>query len=188
MNVKEIPDWLAHIGITYLIIWFISKIDKYDQRFHNYYVFFFIGGVMPDLERLLSIIAELIQNYQLKEFFSAVLTSGFHTIVGVVVLAIAMTQFFPKENSKWVFCAFFLGGLSHLLLDMVMWPWPSMGLSLFYPLLFGPRYTFSFHLVWPGGFAPLIIISCTVGISIIIDVIQKKSLITLKPLKEILKK
>ena len=148
------PDWLAHIGFTYLIIWIISKIEKYDEKYRKYYIFFFIGGVMPDLERIFSLLAELIQDPQLQEFFSVVFTTGFHTILGVIIVAFAMTQFFTEENPKWVFLGFLLGGLSHLLLDAVMYPWPNMGLSLFYPFLIGPRYTYSFHLVWPGGFWP----------------------------------
>jgi hypothetical protein len=182
------PDWLSHIGFTYLIIWIISRIDKYDKKCRKYYLFFLIGGVMPDLERIFALIADLINNYQLKEFFSVVFTSGFHTILGVSCIAIAMTSFFPKEDSKKVFISFLLGGLSHLLLDGIMWPWPNMGLVLFYPFLTGPRGSFSFHLVWPGGFVPLIVISMVVALTLVIDAIQKKSLLSLAPLRQLLKK
>ncbi|MHA1385545.1 MAG: metal-dependent hydrolase [Candidatus Helarchaeota archaeon] len=182
------PDWLAHIGFAYLIIWGISKVDRYDAKFRKYYLFFFIGGVMPDLERIFALTAEFIHNYQLKEFFSAVLTSSSHTILGVIVLSLALTSFFTEENPKWVFIAFFFGGMAHLLLDAIMWPWPNMGLLLFYPFLVGPRFTYSFHLVWPGGFLPLIVISCAVGISLIIDIIQKKTLLTITPLRAFIRK
>ena len=140
---------------------------------------------MPDLERILALVAEFIQNYELKNFFSIVFTTGFHTIIGVLCVSLAMTSFFPNENQKSVYFSFLFGGLFHLLLDSIMWPWPNMGLILFYPFFTGPRATFSFHLVWPGGFIPLIIISIGVGITLIIDFIQKKSLISLVPIKNL---
>ncbi|MFX1449697.1 MAG: metal-dependent hydrolase [Promethearchaeota archaeon] len=184
-EVVPIPDWLTHIGVIYLIIWSLSKIEKFDLKCRKYYIFFLIGGVMPDLERILALVAEFIGEYQLKEFFSVVFTSGFHTILGVVCVSFAMVSFFPNENTKLVFTSFLLGGLTHLLLDLIMWPWPNMGLVLFYPFFTGPRATFSFHLVWPGGFIALIIISVSVVITLIIDFFQKKSLISFAPIKNL---
>lgn len=182
-----LPDWLTHIGVTYLIIWMISKITKLDIKCRKYYPFFLIGGVMPDIERILSLISEF-ENYHLKEFFSVILTSGFHTIMGILCLALALTSFFPNEKIKLVYISLVLGGLFHLLIDLIMWPWPDMGLILFYPFLNGPRFTFSFHLVWPGGFEPLIFTSVGVALSIIVDGIQKKSLISLNYMKQLFKK
>ncbi len=182
---ETLPDWLTHIGVAYLIIWLISKIDKYDSKCRAYYIFFFIGSVMPDLERILALTAELFQNYQLKEFFIVVFTTSFHTILGVICVSLAMTSFFPNENHKLVYLSFLLGGLLHLLLDGMMWPWSGMGLFLFFPFLTGPRGAFSFHLAWPESLVPLIITSIAVGLTLIIDLIQKKSLISLTPIKNL---
>lgn len=140
---------------------------------------------MPDLERILALTAEFFQNYQLKEFFITVFTTSFHTILGVICVSLAMISFFPNENHKLVYFSFILGGFFHLLLDGMMWPWPGMGLVLFYPFLTGPRGTFSFHLAWPESLVPLIITSIVVGVTFIIDFIQKKSLISLTPLKNL---
>ncbi|MFX0139902.1 MAG: metal-dependent hydrolase [Candidatus Hodarchaeota archaeon] len=182
------PDWLAHAGTAYLIIWLISKLNKYDIKCRKYYIFFLIGSIMPDLERILALTAEFFQNYQLKEFFMVVFTTSFHTILGVICVSLALTSFFPNESQKLVYFSFILGGLLHLLLDGMMWPWHGMGLVLFYPFLTGPRGTYSFHLAWPESLVPLIITSIGVGVTLIIDFIQKKSLISLTPLKNLFQK
>jgi membrane-bound metal-dependent hydrolase YbcI (DUF457 family) len=147
------PDWIAHICISYIIIWVLgkTKLNSYRQYFNP----FILGSVMPDLERPLSYLFMFIfQNIpSLQGFFYSVFNSLFHTLLGVLLIAIFLTSFFPHDDFKLIFLAFFSGGVLHLLLDSIMWPWHGLGIQWFWPL----PWRFSFHLVWPGDPLPLII-------------------------------
>ncbi|MHA1894645.1 MAG: metal-dependent hydrolase [Candidatus Helarchaeota archaeon] len=166
------PDWLSHLGIAYLIIWVISKLPKYDESLRKYYALFMIGMVEPDIERIFAIIATAIGNPYFQQITGS-LTMISHSILGVTIISLFITSFFPHENdTKRIFLTLFIGGIGHLLLDMIMWPWQGFGIAWFYPL-HGPEFSYSFHLVWPGGFLPLIITSIAVGVTFMIDLIQR---------------
>ncbi|MHA1264768.1 MAG: metal-dependent hydrolase [Candidatus Helarchaeota archaeon] len=166
------PDWLTHLFLGYIIIWGVSKIPKYDQALRKYYWFFIIGMLMPDIERIFSIIANLTNNVLFIEI-AAVLTGVFHSILGVLIISLFLTSFFPHEVDTFrIFLTFFIGGMGHLFTDAIMWPWGGMGINFFYPLN-GPEFAFSFHLVWPGGFIPLIITSIMCVGTLIFDLIQR---------------
>jgi LexA-binding, inner membrane-associated putative hydrolase len=165
------PDWLTHMGIAYLVIWGISKIPKYD-KLRLYFWLFVIGMVAPDIERIIRIVAQEIGNPFFLQLAYAITTVS-HSILGVAIISLFITSFFPHEkNLKRLYLALFIGGIGHLLVDLIMWPWPGMGINLFYPLA-GSEFSFSFHLVWPGGFLPLIIVSCIVLATVCIDLILR---------------
>ncbi len=165
------PDWITHFFIAYLIIWTISKIPKYDAALRKYYWFFIIGMLSPDIERFINLIAQQVGN----EFFISIavtITDICHSLLGIVIISLFITSFFPHENdTKYIFLTVFIGAFGHLLTDAIMWPWAGQGIHFFYPLT-GPEFAFSFHLVWPGGFVPLIVTSCIVVGTIIVDLIQ----------------
>jgi hypothetical protein len=166
------PDWLTHFFVGYIIIWSISKVPKYDNSLRKYYWFFIIGMLAPDIERLFSIIANQTGSTFFMEI-SAVLTGVFHSIIGVLIVSLFLTSFFPREkDTKYIFLALFVGGMGHLLTDAIMWPWRGMGINFLYPLN-GPEFAFSFHLVWPGGIVPLIVTGSIVLGTIMIDLVQR---------------
>jgi len=168
-----VPDWLTHLGIAYFIVWAISKIPKYDGKLRKYYWMFIIGMVAPDIERIFSIVATAIGNPYLQDFFGPITTIT-HSILGVALVSAFITAFFTKEqDTKKIYLTIFIGGIGHLITDMIMWPagW-GYGIPLFYPL-FGPEFVVSFGFVWPGGFIPLIITAFILLGTIIVDIFQR---------------
>ncbi|MBA7590054.1 hypothetical protein ES708_32156 [subsurface metagenome] len=100
-----------------------------------------LGAVLIDIERPISwLLADT-------PFYWIGLGSAFHSILGAVVLSYFAAACFNLENSVfWErFKLVFIGCASHLLLDMVMYPWAELGLQLLYPI----TIRFSFHLLWP---------------------------------------
>jgi hypothetical protein len=165
------PDWLTHMGIAYLVIWGISKIPRY-EKLRPYFWLFVIGMVSPDIERIFRIVAQEIGNAYFLEL-SYTFTTVSHSILGVAIISLFITSFFPHEkDTKFVYLTLFIGGIGHLMTDLIMWPWPGMGINLFYPLA-GSDFAYSFHLVWPGGFLPLIIISCILLATVVVDLILR---------------
>ncbi len=166
------PDWLTHLGIGYILIWIISMIPKYDESLRKYYSFFIIGMVAPDMERIISIIASLIGNPVFQEI-AWIFTTISHSLLGGTIISLFILGFFTRENdTKKIYFVLLIGGVGHLVLDMIMWPWQGFGINWFYPLV-GPEFAFSFHLVWPGGFEPLIITGIVLLGTIVIDLIRK---------------
>jgi membrane-bound metal-dependent hydrolase YbcI (DUF457 family) len=165
------PDWLTHMGVAYIIIWGISKSPQSDVL-KRYFWFFVIGMVAPDIERIFKVIAQFTGSTYFMEL-SSIFTGLSHSLLGVFIVVCFITAFFPHEkDTKWIFLALFIGGVGHLVLDMIMFPWKGMGINFFYPLN-GPEFAYSFHLVWPGGFVPLYITAAILLGTVIIDLIQK---------------
>jgi len=168
------PDWLTHMGIAYVVIWGISKIPELNSKLRAYFWLFIIGMVAPDIERFFTVVAQVIDN----AYFTA-LTFTFitvtHSILGVAIISLFITSFFPHEqqrDTKFIYLTLFIGGLGHLMIDLIMWPWPGMGLNLFYPLA-GSEFSYSFHLVWPWNFTPLFITSIILLGTVLIDAISR---------------
>lgn len=165
------PDWLTHMGVAYIVIWSISK-TKYEASLRKYFWLFVIGMVSPDIERFIRLIAQGLGSQYFINVASSI-TLITHSILGVVIISLFILSFFHHEKDiKFIFLTLFIGGMGHLLLDMIMNPWEGMGLSLFYPLT-GAEFSYSFHLVWPGGFVPLIITSCIILGTVCVDIIQR---------------
>ena len=165
------PDWVTHICVAFIIVWILSK-TKFDIKIKKYYSIFILGNLIPDLERPFSYLTRFLFAVQelLLELTYGIISSMFHTIIGVAIISLFLSSFFPKNNWKKIYLVFFIGGIGHLLLDMIMWPWPGMGIALFNPLPLDQPF-YSFHLVWPGGFIPLIITASIALILIAIDLI-----------------
>lgn len=150
------PDWVAHICISFIVVWILGK-TKLDAH-QEYFSIFILGSLMPDLERPFRylfdfIFVTILDSGTLNNLSQSIVCSLFHTLIGVFIIAIFLTSFFPRDNSKNIFLAFVCGGVFHLLLDSIMWPWHGQGIQWFWPL----PLRFSFHLVWPGDLSPLII-------------------------------
>lgn len=166
------PDWLTHMGVAYLIIWAISKMPQFNKKLRKYFWLFMIGMVSPDIERIFRVIASQLGNATFLQF-SYIFTNISHSLLGVVLVTLFITAFFPHEKDTGrIFLALLVGGLGHLLLDMIMWPWSGMGIYLFYPLM-GSEFSYSFHLVWPGGFVPLFITGGILLGTVCIDLLQR---------------
>jgi len=100
-----------------------------------------LGAVLIDIERPLSwLLADT-------PFYWIGLGSAFHSILGAVVLSYFAAACFNLEKSVFLerFKLLLIGCVSHLLLDMMMYPWSELGLQLMYPM----NNRFSFHLLWP---------------------------------------
>ncbi|MHA1270375.1 MAG: hypothetical protein ACTSPY_11350 [Candidatus Helarchaeota archaeon] len=165
------PDWVAHICVAYIVIWIVSK-TKFDNAFKKYYSIFILGNLLPDLQKPFDyLIRYLFANQQAAlDFWYTIISSMFHTIIGVSIISLFLSSFFTKDDWKKIWVVFFLGGIGHLLLDMVMYPWIGLGIPLFDPIPID-QPLFSWHLVWPGSFLPMIISSSIASILIIIDLI-----------------
>lgn len=131
-----------------------------------------IGTVAIDLDRIIRMVAQLLDFTTLLNL-SYSLTYVTHSFLGVALVSLFITAFFPREKDiKWIYLTFVVGGLSHLLLDMIMYPWAGMGQYLFFPLT-GSEFAYSFHLVWPGGFIPLYVTAVLVFVTVVVDLIQR---------------
>jgi len=104
------------------------------------------------------------------------LTQPFHSILGVFLLTIFIGSFFPKEPPTRTFILLLTGGLLHLLLDMMMWPWGAA-----YPLLFpltGVKYVYNFGLLWPGDPPLSIFLGLPIAFLMIYDRLIEEKTIT----------
>jgi len=160
------------MGIAYVIIWGISKVPKYDTRFRKYYWLLMIGMVAPDLDRIIRVVAQFLDFTTLLNL-SYSLTYVTHSLLGVALISMFITAFFPREKGiKFIYLAVLFGGFGHLIADLIFYPWVGMGQYLLFPLT-GSEFAFSFHLVWPGGLIPLYITAAFVLGTVIIDLIQR---------------
>ena len=130
------PDVLTHllIGVS-LVILIRPKGSRAEQ------MLIIVGALLPDVERPVTWVLNTIGLSWIG------LTSATHSIVGVIVLSYVASACFVLDDisSRGKFALVFTGCISHLFLDMVMYPWAEYGLYLFYPI----KLAFSFHLVWP---------------------------------------
>ena len=93
------PDCLTHFFVAYAIIWVFSKIPKYDKPLRKYYWFFVIGMLAPDIERLINIIAQQLGNSTFIGL-SWVISGICHSILGVLIISLFVTSFFPHEKDS----------------------------------------------------------------------------------------
>ena len=130
------PDVLTHllIGVS-LAILIRPKGTRAEQ------MLIIVGALLPDVERPVTWVLNAVGLGWIG------LTSATHSILGVIVLSYVVAACFTLDGITFrgKFILVFIGCISHLLLDMVMYPWAEYGLYLFYPI----KLAFSFHLVWP---------------------------------------
>jgi hypothetical protein len=156
------PDWLAHLMLGFIIGTALRMPGK--NRF-----FLLLGSIMPDLVRFFGI-AFTYFNWSFGiTYLSNPLNTSSHSVLGVLAYALLLSVFFPSTlgtasttwnlggaRDKWrwlvdrpLFLLVF-GGLLHLLLDSIMWPYAG-GIDWLYPLSTAP-FIWSFGLMWPGTF------------------------------------
>ena len=130
------PDVFTHLMVGASIALLVRRDDNRKEQ-----MLVVLGAVLIDIERPFS---WLLTGTEL-EWLE--LGSAFHSIIGAIVLAYVVATFFETEHTKLQarFGLILVGCASHLLLDLVMYPWTEMGLYLLYPL----KLAFSFNLLWP---------------------------------------
>ena len=148
------PDVLTHLLVGVSLALLIRMDGPRSEQ-----MLIVLGAVLIDIERPLSwMLADT-------PFYWIGLGSDFHSILGAVVLSYFAAACFDLENSifRERFKLLLIGCASHLLLDMVMYPWAELGLQLLYPL----KIRFSLHLLWPDfwfypifGCAFLLVVLC----------------------------
>lgn len=148
------PDVLTHLMVGVSIALLVTKDDNRTEQ-----MMVVIGAVLIDIERPISWLLEGTDFYWLE------LGSAFHSVFGAVVLAYVVATVIDSQQTvlHTRFWLILLGCASHLLLDLMMYPWSEVGLYLFYPI----KIAFSFNLLWPDfwwfpviGVASLLIVLC----------------------------
>ncbi|MDF1540782.1 MAG: metal-dependent hydrolase [Candidatus Thorarchaeota archaeon] len=111
------------------------------EKNKSQFMMILLGSILIDIERPLTWI---LNNTDLSWIN---LSGGFHSILGMVILVFFASACFNHESKafKTNFGLLLLGSITHLILDMTMWPWEELGIYLLYPL----RIPFSFHIFWP---------------------------------------
>jgi len=160
-----IPDWISHLCFTYIL----SRVIRLDIKTRP---IFLIGALLPDFERFMTLLSRYIGSQSAEQFFIRMLSQPFHSLLGIFLLSIFISTFFTKEKMRPTFLLLFVGGLTHILLDMLMWPWGG-GYSLLFPLL-GTNYKYGFGLIWPGNTTLPVILSITTIFLLIYNQIKTK--------------
>ena len=130
------PDVLTHLLVGISIALLVrSDGPRYEQ------LMIVLGAILIDIERPFTWLLEGTPFYWIG------ISSAFHSILGAIILSYVGAACFDLETIifKNRFKLILIGCASHLLLDMVMYPWAELGLYLLYPL----KIAFSFHLLWP---------------------------------------
>lgn len=140
----NLPDILTHIlvgiSLALLVRWDGPRSEQ---------MLIIMGSVLIDIERPVTWLLESTPFYWIG------ISSGFHSLLGALVLSYFSATCFNIESSsvRKSFMFIFLGCISHLALDMIMYPWGELGVPLLYPL----KISFSFNLFWPDfWYYPLI--------------------------------
>ena len=130
------PDVLTHLLVGASVAILVRKDDKRLEQ-----MMIILGALLIDIERPIS---WLLAGTELEWL---ALGSAFHSILGAIVLSYFAAACFVVEDTSFKnkVLLILLGCSSHLVLDLVMYPWVEVGLYLFYPL----RIAFSFNLLWP---------------------------------------
>lgn len=120
------------------------------ERQHENRILLIIGSVMVDFGRPIYLLARFILDFDTVHIFGRFFYSPSHSILGVLLLAGIFAPLFSNYSFRHAYSLLTLGGFSHLLLDMTMWPWTG-GVFLFFPLQTS-AYQYSFRLIWPGDY------------------------------------
>ena len=142
------PDVLTHLLIGVSLAILIRPRGTRSEQ-----MLIVLGALLPDIERPTTWLLEAIGLDWVGLGFA------FHSILGTFVLSCVMANCFVLNdiNFRCKFVFVFAGCMSHLFLDMMMYPWVEYGLYLLYPI----RMAFSFHLLWPDfWWYPVIGLGC----------------------------
>ena len=147
------PDLLTHLLVGASIALLVCRDDNRPEQ-----MLIILGALLIDIERPITWLLEVMN----LEWVG--LTGPFHSILGAFVLSYFAAACFDFESTGFQRRGFliFLGCTSHLLLDLLMYPWQELGLYLLYPL----KIPFSFNLFWPDfQWFPLIgLLSVTIAL------------------------
>ena len=124
-----------------------------------------LGSIIIDLERPLSWILDNTNLYWID------LTTSFHSFLGALLLSIFVASFIDIESIEWRtrFYLVFSGAISHLIMDMTMWPWEEFGVNLLYPL----KIAFSFQVFWPDFVWYPLLGMCILVVSVVMKTLQR---------------
>lgn len=144
------PDWITHIAVAYLITLLFGI-----RRYRSLVLF---GALIPDISK--SFIPFLILGFDdgnLNNFFAP-----FHTVFGVLLTSALTSTFFKLQWRRACFLIL-IGAGSHLLLDILVWPYGSKIWS-FWPLL---TIQGEVGFIWPDSILPAVISSliCVIVLS-----------------------
>lgn len=134
------PDVLTHLLFGISLALLVRRDDSRPEQ-----MLVVLGTVIIDIERPITWILDTT------EYYWVGLTSGFHSILGALVLSYTAATFIHLDaSSLWArFRLVLLGCTSHLLSDMTMNPWPEQGLYLFYPF----KIPLDFGIFWSDFWA-----------------------------------
>ena len=142
------PDVFTHILVGIAVALLIRRNGPRSEQ-----MLIVLGSILIDIERPFT---WLIKN---TEFYWLAPTSAFHSILGAVLLSYFAATCFVLENINFKerVKLILIGCITHLLMDLTMYPWAERGLYLLYPL----KITFSFNLFWPDAWwYPVLGITC----------------------------
>jgi membrane-bound metal-dependent hydrolase YbcI (DUF457 family) len=132
------PDVFTHLMVGVALALLVCRDDNRPEQ-----MLIVLGALLIDIERP---ITWLLEGMNL-EWVG--LTAAFHSILGAVVLSYFAAACFDIESTDFRRKALLilLGCTSHLLFDLLMYPWEEVGLYLLYPF----KIPFSFNLLWPDS-------------------------------------
>jgi len=136
-------DWVAHISFALILGFCYSIITKKEVS----YSLLSLGSVLPDIFKLHYLLMYFVGEINAMNFFAP-----YHTIVGALLVSVAVSQLFDSPFKK-TFLTLVAGVSTHFFLDVLLWPFGKV------VYFFWPFYTFymSFGLVWPDSYLPTII-------------------------------
>ncbi len=132
-RLKNIPDWIIHLGIAYLF----ARIFKIKE-----YRFLLFGSILPDISWIGTEIFSKLFTFD--STASYLYFSPFHTPFIMLLFSGMITII--TENPKMIFWLIFGGSISHMVLDILQ---KGSVVFLFYPLNVSVT---SFGLFWEDDF------------------------------------
>ena len=157
------PDISTHLMIGAAVALLLGKETDKKQ-----FIMVLLGSIIIDIERPITWLVSDTSFYWLEPI------DGFHSILGAVLLSIFAASCFVSKTIDWRtrFGLVFSGAVSHLLMDMTMWPWGELGINLLYPL----KIAFSFQLFWPDfmwyPLIGLLILAVTIALKLVLQKFQ----------------
>lgn len=137
-------DISFHVVISLILGYFVWKISGFQDRKSFFISLFFtiLGGVLIDVDHFLDHFLSFGFNFNYDYFINGEYFLGkkayivFHAVEYIIITGF-LAIFIKDRKKKMVFCALALGMLSHLLIDIFLFPNPIKGYFIFYRILNG---------------------------------------------------
>jgi len=131
-----LPDVFTHLMVGFSVAILVRRNDNRAEQ-----MLIVLGSVLIDIERP---ITWLLVGTEL-EWIE--LGYAFHSLLSAAVLSFFAASCFTLDDTDFRgrVVLIFIGCISHLALDLTMYPWIEVGLYLLYPL----TIPFSLNLLWP---------------------------------------